>query len=630
MAIAKNDNLKTLWEKLIKAGCTKQGAAGLMGNLYSQSRCNPTCTEGLLLQRYKEDGYFNFPYGLYEQKNYDLYVSRVDKGEISKAEFLSPRSYLGKTYQYGFGLAQWTTKSRKEGLWSYTKGQGKSIANLQGQINFLIYELKNSFPSVWSVISTTTSINSASDIVLTKFEQPANAQNYIETRRNYSNQIYSLYKDYKEENNKMSINFGNYYNKLSNSGHDERGQYSNGQAGDQGGEWTICDWYQYPWDGGWLCVLRYPDAKVRELIAQLAIEAANNNKIGYDQNQRYTYWDQLKAVGYRPANITVACQSDCSAGVIANVKSAGNILGIAALKNLGATYTGNMRSGFAAAGFQVLTDSKYLTSSAYLVPGDILLNDYDHTCTNLGIGSKSGYSSSASSTQDVGKNNSSLSTKEVQTRLKAVGWTDLAIDGSYGTKTTAAVKEFQKMYNLTVSGNMDSKTEKVLTEVYNIVKKDGFDYKYYSNTYADLKKAYGTDLKKLLNHYYIYGKKEGRKIKASTTTNATTKSTTNATTKTTSSTTTAKKTSNELTYNTSGTYSKTPKKHGTVTTTLNIRKGPGTNYANLVSYPLLYEGNEVDVCDMIKASDGSTWYYIRIGGKTFGFASAKWITIRDY
>ena len=61
----------------------------------------------------------------------------------------------------------------------------------------------------------------------------------------------------------MSINFNNYYNKLSNSGHDERGQYTNGQAGDQGGEWTICDWYQYPWDGGWLCVLRYPDAKVR-------------------------------------------------------------------------------------------------------------------------------------------------------------------------------------------------------------------------------------------------------------------------------------------------------------------------------------------------------------------------------
>jgi len=65
MAISKNSNLQTTWEKLIAAGCTKQGAAGLIGNLYAESRCNPTCVEGLLLQRYKEDGHFNFPYGLY-------------------------------------------------------------------------------------------------------------------------------------------------------------------------------------------------------------------------------------------------------------------------------------------------------------------------------------------------------------------------------------------------------------------------------------------------------------------------------------------------------------------------------------------------------------------------------------
>lgn len=187
MAISKNNNLNILWENLIKAGCTKQGAAGLMGNLYSESRCNPTCTEGLLLQRYKEDEHFNFPYGLYDQSNYDLYVSRVNSGEISKAEFLSPRSYLGRQYQYGFGLAQWTTKSRKEGLWSYTRGKNKSIADMTGQVNYLIYELKNLFPSVWSVVSTTSSIDSASDIVLSNFESPANANSYISTRRSYSN-----------------------------------------------------------------------------------------------------------------------------------------------------------------------------------------------------------------------------------------------------------------------------------------------------------------------------------------------------------------------------------------------------------------------------------------------------------
>ena len=39
-----------------------------------------------------------------------------------------------------------------------------------------------------------------------------------------------------------------------------------------------------------------------------------------------------------------------------------------------------------AAGFTVLTDSKYLISPDYLLPGDILLYDGEHTSTNVTIG----------------------------------------------------------------------------------------------------------------------------------------------------------------------------------------------------------------------------------------------------
>ena len=123
--------------------------------------------------------------------------------------------------------------------------------------------------------------------------------------------------------------------------------------------------------------------------------AAANDNIGYDQGQRDTFWQQLQKVDYRPAKITTKCESDCSAGVIALTKSAGYLLNVSTLKNISATYTGNMRTIYKNAGFQVLTDSKYLTSSAYLVPGDILLNDNNHVCINLGIGSKSGYTQNA-------------------------------------------------------------------------------------------------------------------------------------------------------------------------------------------------------------------------------------------
>ena len=47
-----------------------------------------------------------------------------------------------------------------------------------------------------------------------------------------------------------------------------------------------------------------------------------------------------------------------------------------------------MRSALTKAGFQLLTDSKYLTSGDYLLPGDILLNDGHHTATNVTIGKR--------------------------------------------------------------------------------------------------------------------------------------------------------------------------------------------------------------------------------------------------
>lgn len=173
---------------------------------------------------------------------------------------------------------------------------------------------------------------------------------------------------------------------ISNNGHDERGKYSGGAAGDQtGGEWARIKWYSRPWT----VVLRHPDRSVGNLIARLAGEAADNNKIGYDQNQRRTFYEQLKKAGWYPRLITTACEADCSAGVAAIVIAAGHILGNDKLKAVSPDmYTGNERAALTAAGFTALTDSKYLTSDQYLLPGDILLYDGHHTAINLDTGSK--------------------------------------------------------------------------------------------------------------------------------------------------------------------------------------------------------------------------------------------------
>ena len=72
--------------------------------------------------------------------------------------------------------------------------------------------------------------------------------------------------------------------------------------------------------------------------------------------------------------------------------------------------------------------------------------------------------------------------------------------------------------------------------------------------------------------------------------------------------------------------SKTPKWVGQVTaTSLNVRTWAGTENPNIKSYPRLGYSNKIDVCDTVKAKDGSTWYYVRIAGKYYGFVSAKYI-----
>lgn len=187
----------------------------------------------------------------------------------------------------------------------------------------------------------------------------------------------------------MAINFDKYIystgiHYISNSGSDENKKYTGGEAGDQTGhEWELKAWYNRPWT----VVLRYPNQGVALKIAELSIAAALNNKIGYDQYQRTTYWTQLQKANYNPSAITVACEEDCTAGVSANVRAAGYLCGIKALQQVPICSSRNMRQEFVNAGFKALTASKYLTSTKYLLPGDILLCENHHAAANVTLGS---------------------------------------------------------------------------------------------------------------------------------------------------------------------------------------------------------------------------------------------------
>ncbi|MCM1179408.1 MAG: peptidoglycan-binding protein [Clostridium sp.] len=256
---------------------------------------------------------------------------------------------------------------------------------------------------------------------------------------------------------------------IANCGSDEKGKYSGGAAGDQTGkEYCVRSWYNRPWR----CVLRHPSEKVRKKIAELAKNAANNDNIGYDQGQRLTFYNALKANNWKPKNIKTKCEADCSSSTAAIIIAVGYLLGIEKLQKVNpSSVTGNLRSALKSAGFSCLTESKYLTGDSYLLPGDILLNDGHHVAINLDAGSKTGTASSKGDTvksnipplaeaiPNLKKGSKGTQVRNLQSDLNYVMKSGLDVDGDFGSKTQAALKAFQKKYSLSVDGIYGSKSK---------------------------------------------------------------------------------------------------------------------------------------------------------------------------
>jgi hypothetical protein len=69
-------------------------------------------------------------------------------------------------------LAQWTFWSRKEALLNYAHAAGKSIGDLDMQLDFLATEIAG-YKAVMEKLKTASSVREASDAVLTGYERPA-------------------------------------------------------------------------------------------------------------------------------------------------------------------------------------------------------------------------------------------------------------------------------------------------------------------------------------------------------------------------------------------------------------------------------------------------------------------------
>lgn len=242
--------------------------------------------------------------------------------------------------------------------------------------------------------------------------------------------------------------------KIGNAANDENGKSKGGKAGDQTGkEVYIRDWYNR--SKGWSHIIRPKSADVAEKIAIAMEQACQNDKIGYDQNQRTTLYFQARNCAWDLSKIDVACETDCSALVAVCVNAAG----IEVSKDM---YTGNQVEVLGATGkFEIITDSDMLKTSAFLKRGDIILGT-GHTAVVLSDGDRVKFCTVT--LRELQKGDKGTNVKALQILLAGKGFNPNGIDGIFGSGCVSAVKLYQKSKGLTIDGIVGKKTWEALLE----------------------------------------------------------------------------------------------------------------------------------------------------------------------
>ena len=148
-----------IWNYLYEKIGNPYGAAGLMGNLYAESTLHSNNLQNS-----------------YERKlgmTDDEYTEAVDNGTYEN--FVRDAA--------GYGLAQWTFWSRKEALLKFARERGVSIGDLEMQLDYLWYELSVKYAPLAKALKEAGSVREASDVILLKYERPADQSEKAQQRR---------------------------------------------------------------------------------------------------------------------------------------------------------------------------------------------------------------------------------------------------------------------------------------------------------------------------------------------------------------------------------------------------------------------------------------------------------------
>lgn len=156
--------IRFIWDWFRSKGLSAEATAALMGNLYSESFCVPYIVQGNL----------TYPFS----SSWD-YTEDVNNNVISEYDFVHNGPNGG-----GYGLAQWTISSRKQGYYNYYRDNGfSSIGDKTLGCAYVYRELETGWSTTLQYLKGNSSMRNKTVYVLQNYENPRNQGLSVQTLR---------------------------------------------------------------------------------------------------------------------------------------------------------------------------------------------------------------------------------------------------------------------------------------------------------------------------------------------------------------------------------------------------------------------------------------------------------------
>lgn len=389
-----------IWNYLKSKGFNDYACAGIIGNFDCESGLNPKNLQDSFQSRLGFDD--------------ETYTALVDSGVYTRTQFIYD--------QAGYGLPQITWHTRKQSMYDLAKSRGASIGDPETQLEFFYKELSESFPSVLQALMSATSVREASDIMLLKYECPADMSTAAQIKRASFGQKY--YTQFVTNSTKGVESMGYLY-------------FTKGKSVKVSEHFMSIE---FDCHGSGCCSETIVNEKLVEYLekirnhfnARITITSpyrcpTHNSRVGGAVGSRHSKGDAADIVveGVAPREVAKYAESIGIMGIgLYETSSDGHFVHIDTREKKSFWYGQKeaYRSTFGG------------STSSSTTTGTTTTTTTTTTCRTLTWGS------------------TGSAVKELQENLNKLGYSCGKADGEYGAKTANAVREFQKARNIAADG----------------------------------------------------------------------------------------------------------------------------------------------------------------------------------